>query len=65
VFIQNFRPGVVERLGLDPADLRAANPRLITLSITGYGLKGPMADRPVYDPVIQAITGHVANQVNP
>ena len=40
VFVQNFRPGVVERLGLDPAGLRAANPRLITASISGYGTDG-------------------------
>lgn len=65
VFVQNFRPGVIERMGLDPADLRAANPRLITMSITGYGLAGPMRDLPVFDPVIQALTGHVALQVNP
>ena len=65
VFLDNFRPGVVERMGLDPAELRAANPRLITVSISGYGLEGPMSGRPVYDPVLQAITGHVALQVNP
>ncbi|MEQ8842355.1 MAG: CoA transferase [Acidimicrobiales bacterium] len=65
VFVQNFRPGVVERMGLDPAELRADNPRLITTSINGYGLEGPMCDSPVLDPVIQAITGHVAFQVNP
>ena len=65
VFVQNFRPGVVERLGLDPEVLRADNPGLITMSISGYGLAGPMSDRPVFDPVIQAITGHVATQVNP
>ena len=65
VFLQNFRPGVVERMGLDPADLRAANPRLITVSVSGYGLEGPMRDLPVFDPVIQAITGHIAFQVNP
>ncbi len=65
VVIQNFRPGVMERLGLGPAELRTTNPRLITLWISGYGLLGPMADRPVFDPVIQAITGHIALQVNP
>lgn len=65
VFVQNFRPGVVERMGLDPDDLRAANSRLITMSVSGYGREGPMRDQPVFDPVIQAITGHVALQVNP
>ena len=38
---------------------------MVTASISGYGLEGPMADRPVYDPVIQALTGYVATQVNP
>ena len=65
VFLQNFRPGVIERLGLDPAALRAANPRLITVSVSGYGLDGPLRDQPVFDPIIQALTGHVAVQVNP
>jgi len=65
VMLQNFRPGVVSRMGLDPDELRAANPRLITVSVSGYGLEGPMRDLPVFDPVIQAITGHVAFQVNP
>lgn len=65
VFIENFRPGVVERLGLDPVEMRAANPRLVTVSISGYGREGPWAGRPVLDPVIQALTGQVAHQVNP
>lgn len=65
VFLQNFRPGVIDRLGLSPDDLRAADRRLITVSVSGYGLAGPMRDLPVFDPVIQAITGHVALQVNP
>jgi crotonobetainyl-CoA:carnitine CoA-transferase CaiB-like acyl-CoA transferase len=55
----------MKRLGLGHEELRATNRRLITVEISGYGLKGPMADRPVFDPVIQAITGHVAVQVNP
>lgn len=65
VVISNFRPGVMARLGLGHEELRAADPRLVTCEISGYGLHGPMADRPVFDPVIQAITGHVALQVNP
>ncbi|MFM7535468.1 MAG: CaiB/BaiF CoA transferase family protein [Acidimicrobiales bacterium] len=65
VVLSNFRPGVMKRLGLGHEELRATNRRLITVEISGYGLKGPMADRPVFDPVIQAITGHVAVQVNP
>lgn len=65
VFVENFRPGVVQRMGLDPDDLRAENPGLVTASISGYGLEGAWVDRPVLDPVIQGLTGHVANQVNP
>ncbi|MFT7598349.1 MAG: crotonobetainyl-CoA:carnitine CoA-transferase CaiB-like acyl-CoA transferase [Acidimicrobiales bacterium] len=62
VFAQNFRPGVVERLGLGPDDLRATNPRLITVSSSGYGSSGPDAERPVYDPIMQAVSGHIALQ---
>ena len=65
VFVQNFRPGVAERLGLDADALRDRNPRLVTCSITGFGPDGPWAQRPVYDPIIQAMSGHVAIQVNP
>jgi crotonobetainyl-CoA:carnitine CoA-transferase CaiB-like acyl-CoA transferase len=65
VFIQNFRPGVAERLGLGEAALRAVTPELIYCSIAGYGFDGPWADRPVFDPIIQAMSGHVAVQVNP
>ena len=53
VMLQNFRPGVIERMGLDPDGLRAENPRLITVSVTGYGQEGPMRDLPVFDPVIR------------
>ncbi len=65
VFVQNFRPGVAERLGLGSDTLRASNPRLVTCAITGFGPNGPWAQRPVYDPIIQAMSGHVAVQVNP
>jgi len=57
VFIQNFRPGVVERLGLGEAAIRAAAPRIVYVSISGFGEVGPYADKPVYDPVIQAYSG--------
>ena len=56
VFVQNFRPGVVERLGIGPDVLRAINPELIYVSIAGFGFDGPLAHRPVYDPLIQAIS---------
>lgn len=57
VFVQNFRPGVVERLGLGPARLQALNPRLVYASVNGFGERGPWSHKPVYDPVIQAVTG--------
>lgn len=56
VFVQNFRPGVIERLGLGYEDLIKINPKLIHVSIAGFGFEGPMANRPVYDPLIQAIS---------
>lgn len=56
VFIQNFRPGVAERLGLSYEALSALNPTLIYVSISGFGHSGPLAQIPVYDPLIQAIS---------
>jgi len=49
VFLTNVRPGGLERSGLDPASLRAANPKLIYATVTGYGLEGPDADKPGFD----------------
>jgi crotonobetainyl-CoA:carnitine CoA-transferase CaiB-like acyl-CoA transferase len=57
VFVQNFRPGVVDRLGIGYEQLRAVNPRLVYLSITGFGEEGPLAQQRVYDPVVQALSG--------
>ena len=57
VFVQNFRPGVMERLNLDEPTLRKLNPRLIYVSISGWGEKGPFAHKPVYDPIVQALSG--------
>ena len=57
VFIQNFRPGVVQRLQIDYPALSALNPELVYLSVSGFGPDGPYADRPVYDPIIQALSG--------
>ncbi|WP_341990126.1 CaiB/BaiF CoA-transferase family protein [Azorhizobium sp. AG788] len=57
IFIQNLAPGVIDRLGFAPADLRAANPRLITCSISGYGDEGPYRDLKAYDLLVQAETG--------
>jgi crotonobetainyl-CoA:carnitine CoA-transferase CaiB-like acyl-CoA transferase len=57
VVVQNFRPGVVERLGIGYDDLRDVNPRLVYLSISGFGENGPYSGRRVYDPVVQALSG--------
>ncbi len=57
VFVQNFRPGVVQRLQIDYPALSALNPELVYLSVSGFGPDGPYADRPVYDPIIQALSG--------
>lgn len=60
VFVQNFAPGAAERLGLGAAALRAAHPRLITCSISGYGPDGPYRDAKAYDLLIQSEAGLVA-----
>lgn len=56
IFIHNFRPGVTDRLGLGEEILRSHNPKLIYVSITGFGFEGPYKDKPVYDPLIQAVS---------
>ena len=57
VVLQNFRPGVIERLGLDYAAIKAINPRIVYASITGYGLEGPWVMRPGQDLLAQARSG--------
>ena len=57
VVVQNFRPGVVERMGMDHETLSAKNPGLVYLSISGYGPDGPYAKRPASDSVMQADSG--------
>ncbi|MCL1476235.1 CoA transferase [Marinobacter sp. M3C] len=57
VFVQNFRPGVIDRMGLGEDELRKVAPNLIMVSISGFGDTGPFAQRPVYDPLIQALSG--------
>jgi crotonobetainyl-CoA:carnitine CoA-transferase CaiB-like acyl-CoA transferase len=57
VLIENFRPGTMARLGLDYAHLKTLNPRLVYLSISGFGQSGPYAHGRVYDYVIQAASG--------
>jgi crotonobetainyl-CoA:carnitine CoA-transferase CaiB-like acyl-CoA transferase len=65
VFIQNFRPGVAERLGVGAERLRGINPRLIYALITGFGSDGPHRDRPAFDTVAQASAGFLDLLVNP
>lgn len=60
VFVQNLAPGAAERLGLGPADLRTADERLITCSISGYGSGGPYEQRKAYDLLIQAEGGFLS-----
>ena len=62
VVIENFRPGVMERLGLGYERLAAENPGLIYVSVNGVGSEGPYAKRRVYDAVIQAVSGIAALQ---
>jgi len=58
ILVENYRPGVMKRLGLDYAELSKVNPRLIYCAISGYGQTGPGAGRPAYAPVIHASTGY-------
>ena len=62
VFLQNFRPGVIERLGLGYEVLREENPDLIYASISGFGDEGPYRDKSAYDPVVQAYGGLCATE---
>jgi crotonobetainyl-CoA:carnitine CoA-transferase CaiB-like acyl-CoA transferase len=57
VVVENFRPGVAARMGLDVAALTAASPRLIWASISGFGQTGPWSDKPAYDMIVQALSG--------
>lgn len=65
VFIQNFRPGVADRLNVDHERLQKINPKLVYCSISGFGPDGPEKDRPAFDTVAQAATGFLRLLVNP
>ena len=65
VYIQNFRPGAAERLGMGEARLRELNPRLVYCAISGFGQTGPAAARPAYDTVAQAASAFLKLLVNP
>ncbi|WP_205042037.1 CaiB/BaiF CoA transferase family protein [Rhodoligotrophos defluvii] len=57
VVVENFRPGVLDRLGLKGSELRAERPSLIWCSISGFGQDGPYRDKPAYDMIVQALSG--------
>ncbi len=65
VVLQNFRPGVMDRLGLGYEDIKSVNPEAIYVSISGFGSVGPYRDRSAYDTVIQAYAGFAASQADP
>ena len=61
VFLQNYRPGVAERLGMDYESVRAVRPDIVYVSISGYGESGPYAGRPGQDMLLQAMSGAMLN----
>ena len=65
VYIQNFRPGTADRLGAGAERLMQLNPRLVYGSISGFGARGPYAERPSYDSVAQALSGFLSVVVDP
>lgn len=65
VYIQNFRPGVAEKLGVGAQRLQGLNPKLVYCAISGFGSSGPAAHRPAYDTVAQAAAGFLNLLVNP
>ena len=65
LFVQNFRPGVADRMGIGEAALRRIKPNLVYVSISGFGESGPYVHKRVYDPVIQALSGLASIQGDP
>jgi crotonobetainyl-CoA:carnitine CoA-transferase CaiB-like acyl-CoA transferase len=65
LFVQNFRPGVAEQMGIGEAALRHIKPNLVYVSISGFGESGPYVHKRVYDPVIQALSGLASIQGDP
>lgn len=65
VFVQNYRPGVMDGLGLGYEAIKAVNPDIVYVSLTGFGAEGPYRGRSAYDTVIQAYAGFAANQADP
>lgn len=65
VVMENYRPGVADRLGVGYEKLREVNPRIIYCSVSGYGQTGPYSQKPAFDPLLQAIGGVMAGQGGP
>jgi len=65
VLVENYRPGVLAKMGFDADRLEALNPRLITASVNGYGSTGPYVDRPAFDFIAQAMSGFMAVNGDP
>lgn len=65
VFIQNFRPGVADKLSVGAERLQGINPKLVYVAISGFGPDGPKSDRPAYDTVAQAASGWLRLLINP
>ena len=55
--VQNFRPGVADRIGVGEAAIREVSPEIVYVSIAGFGFEGPYANKPVFDPLVQAVSG--------
>ncbi|MEQ1888543.1 MAG: CoA transferase [Alphaproteobacteria bacterium] len=64
-FVQNYRPGVAERMGIGYEQLQKVNPDIVYVSISGFGDSGPYANKRVYDPIVQAIAGYTDVQADP
>ena len=65
IFVQGFRPGVIDRLGFGYEAVAEREPRILYLSVSGFGQKGPLAERPAMDPVLQAYTGMMSENRGP
>ncbi|MEZ5850496.1 MAG: CaiB/BaiF CoA-transferase family protein [Hyphomicrobiaceae bacterium] len=65
VFLEGFRPGVIDRLGFSYERLKAMNPGLVYVSISGFGQEGPLREKPAMDPILQAFTGFMAENTGP
>ena len=63
-FVENYRPGVAKRLGIDEPALRAVNPNIVYVSITAWGESGPLSQRPAFDSIVQSMTGFAASQAD-